>query len=107
MRRGVTWYDSASKAGSENEMLIWVQLRENSKIVLPNFTTLINWEDKSTDEKYVYDFEKLAAELNQFNNEIQSIEIYYNKQTCSLKHIPTGTIENNLKYGKKSKINII
>ena len=24
MRRGVTWYDSASKAGSENEVLIWI-----------------------------------------------------------------------------------
>ena len=28
MRRGVTWYDSASKAGCENEMLVWVELKE-------------------------------------------------------------------------------
>jgi CRISPR-associated protein Csh2 len=40
MRRGVTWYDSASKAGSENEMLIWVELKEDSKVVLPNFSNL-------------------------------------------------------------------
>lgn len=42
MKRGVTWYDSASKAGCENEMLVWVQLREGSKIVLPNFICLID-----------------------------------------------------------------
>jgi len=46
MRRGVTWYDSASKTGSENEMLVWVQLNESSKIVLPNFITLIKLEDE-------------------------------------------------------------
>ncbi|MCI1785509.1 MAG: type I CRISPR-associated protein Cas7 [Bacteroidales bacterium] len=96
MRRGVTWYDSASKAGSENEMLVWVQLNENSKIVLPNFTTLIKLEDERKDGKYVYNFEGLTAELNKFDGEIQSIEIYYNQQTCSLKKLPARTVENDL-----------
>ncbi|HET55387.1 MAG TPA: CRISPR-associated protein, partial [Ignavibacteria bacterium] len=41
MSRGVTWYDSASKAGSENEALIWITLKENSKLVLPNLTQLV------------------------------------------------------------------
>lgn len=96
MRRGVTWYDSASKAGSENEMLVWVQLNKNSKIVLPNFTTLIKLEDEKTDGKYVYDFKELTAELAKFNDDIQSVEVFYNQQTCSLKKVPIGTIENNL-----------
>ncbi len=96
MRRGVTWYDSASKAGSENEMLVWVQLNESSKIVLPNFTTLIKLEDDKANGKYVYDFEELTTELNKFNGNIQSIEVCYNQQTCSLKNTPTGTIENEL-----------
>ncbi len=96
MRRGVTWYDSASKAGSDNEMLVWVQLNESSKIVLPNFTTLIKLEDQKINEKYLYDFADLTTELTKFSNEIEFVEVYYNKQTVSLKNIPTNTKENDL-----------
>ncbi|MDD3063642.1 MAG: type I CRISPR-associated protein Cas7 [Massilibacteroides sp.] len=96
MRRGVTWYDSASKAGSENEMLVWVQLNENSKIVLPNFTTLIKLEDEKNAGKYVYDFADLTTELTKFSDEIEFVEIYYNKQIVSLKNIPKNTKEYDL-----------
>ncbi|SCD20571.1 putative CRISPR-associated protein Cas7/Csd2 [Proteiniphilum saccharofermentans] len=96
MRRGVTWYDSASKAGCENEMLVWVQLKENSKIVLPNFVTLIKLEDTKSDGKCVYDFEGLNIELERFKNEIETIEVYYNRQTCSVKNLPTGVTEIDL-----------
>ena len=96
MRRGVTWYDSASKAGSENEMLVWIQLNENSKIVLPNFISLIKLEEKKIDGKYVYDFTDLTAELKKLNNEAQLIEVYYNKQTCIMKNLPTNTTEIDL-----------
>ena len=96
MRRGVTWYDSASKAGSENEILIWVQLNESSKIVLPNFTTLIKLEDEKNARKYVYDFAELTTELTKFSNEIEFVEVFYNKQTVSLKNIPKNTKENDL-----------
>ncbi|TAE68700.1 MAG: CRISPR-associated protein, partial [Bacteroidetes bacterium] len=41
LRKGVTFYDSSSKAGTENELLFWVQLKENSKIVLPSFIDLV------------------------------------------------------------------
>ena len=96
MRRGVTWYDSASKAGCENEMLIWVQLKEDSKIVLPNFTTLIKLEDIKIDDKYVYDFAGLQVELERFKDDIETVEIYYNKQTCSLNNLPENTTEIDL-----------
>lgn len=96
MRRGVTWYDSASKAGCENEMLVWVQLKENSKIVLPNFTTLIKLEDAKVDGKYVYDFISLKTELERFTDEITSIEVYCNKQTCIMKNLPIGAPEIDL-----------
>ena len=96
MRRGVTWYDSASKAGCENEMLVWIQLKDNSKIVLPNLSTLIDLQEEKDNEKCIYDFEKLKKELIPYNTDIQSIEIFYNKQTCSLKNLPIGTLENNL-----------
>jgi CRISPR-associated protein Csh2 len=96
MRRGVTWYDSASKAGCENEMLVWVQLKENSKIALPNFTTLIKLEDKKENGKCVYDFAGLKTELGRFKDEINTIEVYYNKQTCSVKNLPESTTEIDL-----------
>lgn len=96
MQRGVTWYDSASKAGCENEMLVWVQLKENSKIVLPNFTTLIKLEETQENGKYVYDFAGLKAELERFNGETEKIEVFYNKRTCLLKNLPAGTTEIDL-----------
>lgn len=96
MQRGATWYDSASKAGCENEMLVWVQLKENSTIVLPNFTTLITLEEKTENGKYVYDFSGLKAELERIGDEIEKIEIYYNRQACQFTNLPAGTIEIDL-----------
>ncbi len=96
MRRGATWYDSASKAGCENEMLVWVELKENSKIVLPNFTTLIDLKDEKKDGKYVYDFEKLTTELGKFQGEISFVEVFYNKQMCELENLPEETVKSEL-----------
>jgi CRISPR-associated protein Csh2 len=33
--KGMTYYDSAAKAGTDNELIIWIELNEGSKIVLP------------------------------------------------------------------------
>lgn len=96
MRRGATWYDSASKAGCENEMLVWVELKENSRIVLPNFTTLIDLKDEKKDGKYVYDFDKLTTELGKFQGEISFVEVFYNKQMCELENLPEKTIKSEL-----------
>ena len=89
MRRGVTWYDSASKAGCENEMLVWVELKEGSKLVLPSFATLINLEEEKDKDngKCVYDFEALTNKLEDIKSSVESVEVYYNKQTCSLKNL--------------------
>ena len=89
MRRGVTWYDSASKAGCENEMLVWVELKEGSKLVLPSFATLINLEEEKDNDngKYVYDFEALKNKLEDIKSSVESVEVYYNKQTCILKNL--------------------
>mgnify|MGYP000457381273 FL=1 len=86
MRCGVTWYDSASKAGCENEMLVWVELKEGSKLVLPSFATLINLEDEKDKGKCVYDFEALTNKLEDIKSSVESVEVYYNKQTCILKN---------------------
>lgn len=96
MRRGATWYDSASKAGCENEMLLWVQLKVDSKVVLPNFTDLIVLQDEKEDGKCVYDFAKLKVVLKSITNEIECINIFYNKQTCKLVNLPDNVKENDL-----------
>jgi CRISPR-associated protein Csh2 len=88
MRRGATWYDSAAKAGTENELLIWVQLNSQSKLVLPNFTSFVAIEKAKQDGKSVYDLSKLATELKKYQSEIEAIEIYVNAQTTVLKSIP-------------------
>ena len=88
MRRGVTWYDSASKAGCENEMLVWVELnKEGSKLVLPSIATLIKLEEEKENGKCVYDFEALTNKLEDIKSSVESVEVYYNKQTCILKNL--------------------
>lgn len=95
MRLGATWYDSASKAGCENELLVWVQLKEGSKIVLPNFVNLIVLKDEKEDGKCVYDFTKLKTVLEQFKEDIEVIEIYANEQTCILTNLQNESSKKN------------
>src|SRR5690606_2380002 len=45
LRRGATYYESAAKAGTDNELLLWVELNEGSKLVLPSFMELICVQD--------------------------------------------------------------
>ncbi|MBP5525014.1 MAG: type I CRISPR-associated protein Cas7 [Paludibacteraceae bacterium] len=96
MRRGATWYDSASKAGCENEMLVWVQLKTDSKAVLPNFTDLITLKEEKNEGKCVYDFAKLKEVLTKVSSEIDSIDVFYNKQTCKLENLPEKANPNDL-----------
>lgn len=96
MRRGVTWYDSASKVGCENEMLIWIQLKEGSKAVLPSLTGLVELLPQKEDGKYVYDLSKLSSKLDKMQDEIEKVEIYYEKESLSLKNAPQQTQEIDL-----------
>ena len=96
MRRGVTYYDSTSKAGCENEMLVWIQLKEESKAVFPNLTSLVELLTEKEDGKYVYDFSKLSNRLLSLKNDVETIEIYYSKESVLLKNIPEGTKEREL-----------
>jgi CRISPR-associated protein Csh2 len=88
MRKGATYYDSASKAGTENELLIWVQLKENSKLVLPNFSQLIRMKDEKMDGKVVLDLSELSAKLKRYKDEIEKIEIYRNDASILIENKP-------------------
>lgn len=88
MRRGVTYYDSAAKAGSENEILVWVELVGNSKLVLPNFTSLVKIKDEKEDSRAVFDFKALTDILAKNDAEIGKIEIYYNQAITKVENKP-------------------
>ncbi|PRY48842.1 CRISPR-associated protein Csh2 [Arcticibacter pallidicorallinus] len=89
LRNGATFYDSSSKAGVENELLLWVELNKGSKLVLPSFVDLI-----SVNENKEVDLSKIAAILSKENikKEIKTIEIYLNEAATSVINRPEGSI---------------
>ncbi|MDO9554414.1 type I CRISPR-associated protein Cas7 [Rhodonellum sp.] len=95
LRRGATYYDSSAKAGTDNELLLWVELKEGSKLVLPSFTELIKVLDT---EKREIDLAKISRLLAQdhVKSELDKIEIYYNKVITTVINLPEGAIEKDL-----------
>lgn len=93
MRRGVTWYDSAAKAGSENEVLFWIQLKPESKAVMPNFSQLIKMKNEKQDGKVIIDGNLLKAKVDELKNEIETVEIYANKDSVVLENFPVKEID--------------
>lgn len=96
MSKGATYYDSASKAGTENEFLIWVQLKENSKTVLPNFSQLIEMKSKKKEGKVILDLSKLKEILSKYNEHIDVIEIFANNASIIIENIPEKSKKYNL-----------
>ncbi len=94
LRKGVSYYDSASKIGTENELLCFIELREDSKIVLPSFTDLVNIDKK--DGMVVFDFSKLKEELKKYEDHIAKCEIYINKTTSKIENKPEFCEEKDL-----------
>lgn len=93
LRNGATFYDSSSKAGVENELLFWVQLKEGSKLVLPSFVELV-----SVSEGNEIDFTKVSAVLDKPNvkDEIDKIELFFNKNVSTVINAPQGVIVSEL-----------
>lgn len=93
LRKGATYYDSAAKAGTENELLLWVQLKPESKIVLPSFVSVID-----INEEKEIDLSKVNALLSEehIKSEIEKIELYYNKSNTKVLNEPTGAVFSEL-----------
>jgi len=91
-RKGVTYYDSASKAGTDNEFLLWVKLNETSKTVLPNFTNLLKL-DKNTQGKIEIDLTDFTTVFEKNKTEIETVEIYYLPESVIIKGAPTVKIK--------------
>lgn len=89
LSRGVTFYDSSAKAGTENELLLWVQLKPDSKLVLPSFVELVSIGD---DDQRTIDLTKVSEVLARphVKAAIEKIEIWYDKTAATLKGAPDG-----------------
>ncbi|MGD1839611.1 MAG: type I CRISPR-associated protein Cas7 [Thermonemataceae bacterium] len=87
LRSGVTYYDSSAKAGTENELLLWVQLQPAAKIVLPSFVELI-----TINEEKQIDLEKVKNLLAKphIQSAIEKVELYYNQDITKVINAPEG-----------------
>jgi CRISPR-associated protein Csh2 len=88
LQRGVTYYDSAAKAGCENELMIWVTLKENSRLVLPNFTQLMKMDKEKVDGKVQLDLVELKSAIERNKAEIDTVEIYLNNASIAVINAP-------------------
>lgn len=87
LRSGVTFYDSASKAGTENELLLWVELKEGSKLVLPSLVELVSVGlDRQIDLTNV---RALLAEPR-VAGQVERIELYYHAAGTVVRNAPEG-----------------
>jgi len=86
LRKGATYYDSAAKAGTENEILFYVEL--------PNFTEMVKIKDKKDDGKRYFDLSVVKAELDKYPDDISKCEIYFNSNNVETTNLP----ENCTKY---------
>ena len=73
LNRSVTYLDTSRKVGTENEATLWVQLKEDSRLVLPSFTELISVAQDRT-----IDFSLASGVFNSIIEEVEIIELYYN-----------------------------
>lgn len=98
LRKGVSYYDSAAKAGTENELLLWVQLKETSKIVLPSFVELVAIKEDRT-----IDLEKIKTLLSKphIKEEIEKIEIYFNQFNTKVTNLPDSSLSFDLEGYKQ------
>lgn len=95
LRYGATYYDSSAKAGTQNELLLWVELKEGSKLVLPSFVELVKIQDSDQREIDLLEISKLLDQAH-VKGEIEKIEIYRNKAITAVINQPEGAKDLDL-----------
>ena len=87
-----TYFNSNSKMGCENEFSLFVEVKEGTYLPdLAQYITFIKTEDG---ERIIeLGFDEL---INNFGENIVSVEIYYNNLNLKLKHKITGAKEFNI-----------
>jgi CRISPR-associated protein Csh2 len=88
LRKGVSYYDSAAKIGTDNECLLWVQLKVGSKAIMPSFVELV-----TINEKKEIDLAEVTKMLAKHTDDIEKIELYYNNVNTVVINKPADAIE--------------
>jgi hypothetical protein len=109
LRCGATLYDSTSKSGVENEVLIWVELIDGSKQVIPNFTELISIERNNDLGKTIVDLSKVGALLKQghIDAQIGSVKIFFNSVYTEIKGIKNANAGQNDGMDLSGKVTLL
>jgi len=79
--KGVTYFDSSSKAGTENELLLWIELPEGSKKVIPNLTEYISITREN--DITIIDLTKVNTLLDKYKLKAECT--YYDDQKVEIK----------------------
>lgn len=90
-----TSYNTNSKMGCENEFAIFVECKDDSKLYLANLDQYIRFE-KNRDGKDIIDIAELSNLLDSHIEDIENIEVYYNKYTIEIKGMRDNYIEKHL-----------
>lgn len=93
--------NSVSKVGCENEFAMFVELKEESLANCNNINHLVAF--RKEDGINVIDLELVTNELKALEDDIASIEIYYNPNTTKLENAPNANLFNINRPKKKLK----
>lgn len=93
LSKSVTFYDSASKSGTENELLLWVELKVGSMLVLPSFVELVKVNEGRT-----IDLSSINEILQrpEVAKQIEKVELAYDKAVTNVTGIPDNATVSGL-----------
>lgn len=100
LRCGVTYFDSSSKAGSDNELLLWVQLKEgdSSKKVLPSFTEMV--KVTRLNGKVKIDLSEVSSIVSKLGDAVDMIELFYIPENTQIENEPANAQKMHLITGE-------
>jgi CRISPR-associated protein Csh2 len=99
MRCSASYFDSAAKAGIDNEALVWVKLKEGAKNVLPTFNNLIKLTKEN--EKIILDFSAFTNTVARIAESVENIEIHYLQESVFIKNEPSIATHHDIVSGLK------
>lgn len=93
MCKGATLYDSSAKAGIENELLLWVELKDDVQVVLPSFVKMVQ-----VDEEGTIDLSAIQQLLGRthLKEAIEKVELYYDEANTKVINMPEGAVLKSL-----------
>jgi CRISPR-associated protein Csh2 len=100
LRCGVSYFDSSSKAGSDNELLLWIQLKDGdeSKKVLPSFTEMV--KVSRLNGKVKVDLSDVSEILKKVKDSVQTIELFYIPENTQVESVPENAVKKHLLTGE-------